>query len=310
MKLVKEFADGDRIVNQLLVVSCNRGVTNAGLQYLNMELRDASGSIGAKKWEITPEDIELLVPGNILEFTGDILLFKENLQLKVLSVRKVEAEEIDVLRFVKNSPIPQEELIQKLDSYINEIKDDEYRKIIDYFINKFKDRFYVYPAGVAVHHEYFAGLLVHVTSMLEIAKGLIPIYEDIDKELLYTGIILHDFGKLIELEGPIVYHYTVEGKLIGHISIMMGQLELAFEKLHIEGEKALLIKHMVLSHHGQLEYGSPVLPMTKEALLLSFIDNLDSKMVLSLKALETVKEGEFSQKIFHLDNRSLYKQHK
>ena len=310
MKLISELRDGDHFKSQFLVVSANRGVTNAGLQYLNMELRDASGSMGAKKWEISPSDLELLVQGNILEFEGDVILFKDNLQMKILGVSPVNADEVDAMRFVKAPPIPQEQLEAKLNSYIKEIKDPDFLKLLDYFITPNKDKYFSYPAGVSVHHEYYAGLLVHVTSLLDIAKGVLPIYETLDKDLLYTGIILHDFGKLIELEGPAVYHYTVEGKLIGHISIMMGEIDKACMKLGLDGEKVILLKHMILSHHGQLEYGSPVLPCTKEALLLSFIDNLDSKMVLSLKALETVKEGEFTQKIFHLDNRMLYKQHK
>ena len=112
---------------------------------------------------------------------------------------------------------------------------------------------------------------------------------------------------MIELVGPAVYRYSLEGKLLGHISIMCAELRTAAKELHIESETPILLEHMVLSHHGQLEFGSPVLPLTKEALLLSMIDNLDSKMLVVEKALEEVAPGEWSQKVFALDGRSFYK---
>ena len=142
--------------------------------------------------------------------------------------------------------------------------------------------------------------------MLDIAAHLTNLYEPMNKDLLFTGIILHDLGKLNELEGPIAFHYTVEGRLLGHISIMVSEIRECAHKLGIESETPLLLEHMVLSHHGVPEYGSPVLPLTKEAMLLSLIDNLDSKMVVASKALADTKKGEFSSKIFPLDGRCLY----
>ena len=117
---------------------------------------------------------------------------------------------------------------------------------------------------------------------------------------------MHDMGKTIELEGPVAFKYSLEGKLIGHISILSALIKEAADSLNITGETPLLLQHMILSHHGQHEFGSPVLPMTKEALLLSLIDNLDCKVVALNKALEGVKEGEFTNKIFSLDGRAFY----
>jgi 3'-5' exoribonuclease len=142
--------------------------------------------------------------------------------------------------------------------------------------------------------------------MADLANYLCPIY-DADRDLMITGCLLHDLGKIIELEGPIVYKYSLEGKLLGHISIMAAELRKAAQELDIKSETPLLLEHMILSHHGQLEFGSPVMPITKEALLLSLIDNLDSKMVVVDKALSDVQEGNFSNKVFPLDNRSFYK---
>ena len=142
--------------------------------------------------------------------------------------------------------------------------------------------------------------------MADLAAYLCPIY-DVDHDLIITGCLLHDMGKLVELEGPIVYKYSTEGKLLGHISIMVAEIRKAAEALKLTSEIPLLLEHMVLSHHGQPDFGSPVLPLTKEALLLSLIDNLDSKMVVVNKALSEVEPGGFSNKVFPLDNRSFYK---
>ena len=176
-------------------------------------------------------------------------------------------------------------------------------------INKFGDKLYSYPAAVSIHHEYSSGLLMHSISMADLANYLCPVY-DCDHDLMITGCLLHDMGKIIELEGPIVYKYSTEGKLLGHISIMAAELRKAADELKIKSEIPLLLEHMVLSHHGQQEFGSPVMPYTKEALLLSLIDNLDSKMVVVNKAVADVEPGNFSNKVFSLDNRSFYKPNK
>ena len=143
--------------------------------------------------------------------------------------------------------------------------------------------------------------------MADIGSYLADYYGDIDKDMLITGILLHDMGKTIEFEGPVIYKYSLEGKLLGHISIMVSEIRRAAEGLKITSEVPLLLEHMVLSHHGSNEFGSPILPLTKEALLLSLIDNLDSKMVFTAKALEGVNPGEFTNKLFPLDNRMMYK---
>lgn len=147
---------------------------------------------------------------------------------------------------------------------------------------------------------------MHTVSMLELGEFLSKKYPDINYDLLMSGIILHDLGKTIELEGDIVFKYSLEGRLLGHISIMAAEIRKAAEKLGIKSDVPMLLEHIVL-HHGQLEYGSPVMPLTKEALLVSLIDNLDSKMTIVTKALEGVEKGEFSQKVFALDGRAFYK---
>ena len=304
--LIKELVEGSRVTIQAIVGNVSRGVNAAGSPYLNIELRDSSGSINAKKWEVESKDDDIFVVGNIVQLTMEIIKYKENLQGKVLNAKKLDEEEIDVTRFVMAPPIPKEELEARFNKMVDSIKDEDCHKILTHFIDKFGKKLYTAPAATSVHHEFSSGLIMHSLYMAEICDFLATKYE-VNRDLLITGALIHDMGKMIELEGPAVYHYSVEGKLLGHISIMCAEVRKAAEELNITSEVPLLLEHMILSHHGHLEYGSPVLPLTKEALMLSIVDLLDSKMMIVTKALDTIEPGEFTQKIFHLDNSCFYK---
>ena len=306
MKMIVDFNDHEHIEGQFLLGSVSKGVNANGGSYLSVELRDASGQIVAKKWDATPLDEQIFVVGNVINVVGETNKYKEQLQLKILSAELVPLDEIDVEKFVKAPPVAKDELIKRFNDHIASIKNEDCLKILNYFINKFGEKIFSYPAAVSIHHEYSSGLLMHSITMADIANYLCPIYEA-DHDLMITGCLLHDLGKIIELEGPIVYKYSLEGKLLGHISIMCAEIRKAAEELNIQSEIPLLLEHMVLSHHGQQEFGSPIMPLTKEGLLLSLIDNLDSKMVVVNKATVDLEPGTFSNKVFSLDNRSFYK---
>lgn len=305
--MISEFSDGDRINGQFLISNSAKCLNNAGAAYMNLELKDSSGTINAKKWEASLEDETNLVIGSVIYLEGDVLKYKDSLQMKLLSYSVVDPKDVDVAKFVKAPPVPKEELIKRFNKYVEGIKNEDCRKILDYLIKRLSPKLFDYPAAVSVHHDYASGLLMHTVSMADIGSYLADYYGDIDKDMLITGILLHDMGKTIEFEGPVIYKYSLEGKLLGHISIMVSEIRRAAEGLKITGEVPLLLEHMVLSHHGSNEFGSPILPLTKEALLLSLIDNLDSKMVFTAKALEGVNPGEFTNKLFPLDNRMMYK---
>ena len=304
--MISELMDGDHVNGQFLVGNSAKCLNNAGLAYMNLELRDSSGNINAKKWEVTPDEEATLVTGNVVYIDGEVLKYKDSLQLRITSMKKVDNDDIDVAKFIKAPPVPKEELVVRFNKYVESIQNEDCRKILDYLIKRLSPRLLDYPAAVSVHHDYASGLLMHTVSMADLGDFLCKYYQDVDRDILITGILLHDMGKTIEFEGPVIYKYSLEGKLLGHISIMVSEIRRAAEGLKITSETPLLLEHMVLAHHGYPEFGSPVLPMTKEALLLSLIDNLDSKMVIVSKALEGVNPGEFSQKVFPLDNRMIY----
>lgn len=307
MKFVKEFNEGEHIEGQFLVSNISRGVNSLGAGYLNVELRDCTASISCKKWEVGPDDEKIFMVGNVINATLDIIKYRDSLQGKIVNAVLVDQEYIDVTRFVAAPPIKKEILIENFNKYYLSVKDKDCKTLLDYFINKYKDKLFVYPAASSIHHEYSSGLLMHITSMCKMGEFIATNYPNINRDLLITGIILHDIGKLKELEGPVVFHYSLEGKLLGHISIMASEIKEASNSLGLTGETPLLLEHMILSHHGQLEYGSPVLPLTSEAFALHLIDNVDSRLTILNKALDETIVGEFTNKIYPLDGRQFYK---
>lgn len=305
---IKDFNEGLRVSETLLVVNVTKGLTNAGSTYLNIELQDNSGVIDAKLWNATEESIKIVQPGSVILVNGDVLLYRNNLQLRINSIEAIEEGSYDVTDYLKASPVNQVELEEQVDSYIEQIDNEILYAITKKIINENRKEFFTYPAASRIHHEYVGGLATHVLGMLKIADAIVNEHEFLNKSLLFAGIILHDFGKTTELSGPILTHYTVEGKLLGHISLMQADVLHYARELNVEdSEEIMLLRHLILSHHGQYEYGSPVLPMVSEAEILSFIDNLDARLNMLDKAMGSIEAGEFTSRIFSLENRSFYK---
>lgn len=307
MKWIKDFLEGDLIRGPLLVVNANKGITNNGLAYMNITLQDKTGTIEAKKWDINEADAALINVGNVILVDGDVLNYRDNLQVKIRAVSKVNDDEFDATRFTMASPIPLPELEKRLDGYLNSLKDKDIALLTKTLVGKYYKSYIAYPAAVRNHHEFASGLLHHTIQMADLGEAIVNLYPSIDRDMLIAGILLHDLGKTLELSGPIIPKYTLEGKLIGHISITHAEIQKSIEVLKINSETATLLSHMVLSHHGKYEYGSPVLPLTREAYLLSVIDDLDAKMMILDKAYEQTPEGEFSARIYAMDDRSFYK---
>lgn len=306
MKWIKELVDGDHIVGQLLVTSANKGVTEKGLTYLNITFQDKTGTLEAKKWDASETDMRLLVPGAVVMVDGVVNLYKNQPQLKVMGVGIVE-DEIDMSNFARVSPIPLSELKAKLDNYLNSFKDKDVELVTRTVINHFYDKYVTYPGAVKVHHEFGSGILHHSLFMADVADAIAKIYTQVDRDILVAGALLHDIGKTIEYENPVAPVQTAEGKLCGHIAIGYAEFKRIVVELDIKSEVPMLLEHMILAHHGTLEFGSPVMPSTREALLLSEIDMLDSRQMILDKVYDTVKEGEFTPRLWMMDDTSFYK---
>lgn len=307
-KKVKDFKEGDHINTNLLISSLTRGIATNDKPYLSLTLQDSSKAINAKLWDVKPEIEKELEAGKVFNFDLEINLYRKNLQAKVIKVFPVDPSEVDMKAYVFTSPISKDELRKNISDAVNQINNENISKIVNGMLNHYENDVYEYPAAAKIHHNFVGGLATHTSGMLKIANALADIYPFANRDYLIAGVILHDLGKIEEFTSPTITEYSTMGKLLGHISIIDARLLEVGKELKLEdSEELLVLRHMVLSHHGAYEYGSPVLPETLEAELLTYIDNIDSKVEIIRKALEDVKEGEFSDKIFAMDDRRFYK---
>ena len=306
MSKIKDLKENVRDTIVCIVTECTKGITNSHNAYLNLVLQDNTGKIDAKKWDASEKDINALKVGNVLSLLVDPIIYKGQMQLKIIDFDELKGP-IDQKELIINPPVSTTELETELHSFISEIQDQEIRTIVTEILQNYYDQFLYHPAAKSNHHEYASGLLHHEVSMLKLAKAIIVLYPEIQKDLLYGGIILHDLGKIKELSGPITTEYTTAGKLLGHISIIQTDIIEAAKKHQITEEKVMLLQHMVLAHHGKYEYGSPVLPHTLEAEVLYLIDNMDSRIHMIIKALNNVEVNSFTNKIPALEGRAFYK---
>ena len=299
---------GDPVDQYLLIKQSTKGVTTMGKPFLTLILQDKSGSIEAKLWDAVDEQVKLYPAAQVVHIIGEIQDYRGKLQLRIKQIRQSQPEEnIGVNDLIQSSETPKEELFEELRQYFFEIKNPNISRITHHLLKKFQEPLLTYPAATKNHHEYASGLLEHETSMLRLAKSICDLYPTLNRDLLYAGVILHDIGKVIELSGPVSTVYTAKGNLLGHINIMVSEVEKAASELEIDGEEVMLLEHMVLSHHGKEEYGSPKKPMLQEAEMLFYIDNIDAKMNMLKRALSKTEPGEFTERLFALDNRSFYK---
>ncbi|WP_342526081.1 3'-5' exoribonuclease YhaM [Chryseomicrobium sp. FSL W7-1435] len=308
MKGITTLRVGDPVDHYLLIKQSTIGVTTVGKPFMSLVLQDKSGDIEAKLWDTNDEHAKLYGAEKIVRIGGEIHDYRGKLQLRVKSIRPVKEEEgISITDLVPAAEKSKEELMNELTPYIFEMNNPNLQRLTRHLLKKHHQAFVTYPAATRNHHDYASGLLDHVVSMLRLGKALTELYPALNKDLLYSGIMLHDVGKVIELSGPVATSYTLEGNLLGHISIMVNEIAMAAKELEIEGEEVMLLQHLVLSHHGKEEWGSPKRPMLREAEILHYIDNIDAKMAMLNRALEKTLPGEFSERLFPLENRSFYR---
>lgn len=307
-KGIRHASIGEAYEGFLLIREAIKGLTSNGKPFLTLMLRDATGEIEAKLWDATSEDETLFVAEQIVRVAGEINQFRGKPQLKIFSIRPSQpTDDVKIDDFVEKAPVNKESLIEKLTEAIFEMQNPNLQRIVRAFIKKYQEELLSYPAATKNHHEYASGLAHHIVSMLAIAKEIHKLYPEINKDLLYAGIILHDMAKIKELSGVVSTTYTLKGKLLGHIPMMVEEIGTMAKEMDIEGEEITVLQHVVLSHHGKAEWGSPKPPLVREAEVLHLIDMLDAKLNMLNRSLEKVKPGEFTDRLFAMDNRSFYK---
>ncbi|MDK7930310.1 MULTISPECIES: 3'-5' exoribonuclease YhaM [Staphylococcus] len=307
MRNVEKLNPGDSVENFFLIHRATQGVTAQGKDYMTLYLQDKSGDIEAKLWTVTKDDMKILKPEIIVWVKGDVINYRGRKQMKVNQFRLATAEDgVKTQDFVDGAPLSPNEIQDELSHFILEIENAHLQRITRHLLKKYQDKFFTYPAASSHHHNFAGGLSYHVLTMLKIAKSLCDIYPLLNRSLLYSAIILHDIGKVRELSGPVATTYTVEGNLLGHISIASDEVAEGAKELGIDSEEVMLLRHMILAHHGKMEFGSPKLPHLKEAEILFFIDNIDAKMNMFDKAFKKTEKGQFTERIFGMDNRQFY----
>ncbi|MBD8033921.1 3'-5' exoribonuclease YhaM [Solibacillus merdavium] len=308
MNGITKLQPGDQVDQYLLIKEAKKGVTTVGKPFMSLILQDRSGDIEAKLWDTNEEHENLYRAQVIVKVGGEIHDYRGKNQLRVKQIRPTREEEgVQISDLLPTSAIPKEQLFEELNQYFFQIQNPNISRLTRYIVKKFQEELIIFPAATKNHHDYASGLIDHVVSMLKLSEAICDLYPTLNRDLLYAGVILHDVGKVIELSGPVGTMYTVEGNLLGHISIMVNEIGQAAHELKIEGEEVMLLQHLVLSHHGKEEWGSPKKPMIQEAEILHYIDNIDAKMNMLTRALDKTKPGEFTERLFPLDNRSFYK---
>jgi 3'-5' exoribonuclease len=285
-RTVDQLRDGDPLDDVYLVADKQQRVNRNGAPYLQLELRDRTGGISARLWNAGDHVARGFDPGDFVHAAGKVQLFQGALQVILTSVEREEAGKVDLSDFLPQTDKSIPQLMDRLRGYLFKLGNPHLRALAECLLmdDAFARKFATCPAGVKLHHAYVGGLLEHVVTMMDAADRLLPLYPFVDRDLLLIGIFLHDAGKVRELTYARAFGYSDEGQLVGHLAIGVELLTTAAAKVPdltgepVPRELMLRLQHMILSHHGTLEWGSPRVPMTPEAMLLHVIDMMDTRM--------------------------------
>ena len=311
---ISTLKSGEELTEFYLVRAISVKTGSNGKQYGDFLFGDSTGDITAKKWDVSPDDevmLNLINAGDVAKVQGKIKEFNGQLQLTVTHIRKAKEEDpIEMSQLVKSAPESSEEMYDYIYAIADGFKDEDYKKICTSLLAADKEKLLYYPAAQRNHHAEMGGLLYHVKRMLMTGDKICEVYSNLNRDLVLTGVIIHDIEKLREIESNeygVSPGYSFEGQLIGHIVQGVVVMDNLGEELNIPREKIVLMQHMILSHHYEPDFGSPKKPMFPEAEVLHYLDMMDSKLFDMEEALSSTEPGEFTGKVWTLDNRRLYK---
>lgn len=306
--LLSEVKRDERFEGFLIVRAAEQRVSAGGKGYLDMTLADRSGSINAKVWDGT---VQPPSAGSIVKVRATGNEYNGRMQLRVEKIRPMERrDDVDMSALIPCAPEDARAMLDEIVRAADHIADPDLRRITCFLLDRAGDRLLTFPAAKQMHHAQRGGLLYHTVTMLRAAKALMTVYPLLNASLLTAGVIVHDLAKLDEMDADalgLVSDYSVDGKLLGHIVRGVVNIQTACEKTGVRPEKARLLQHMVLSHHGVPEYGSPLPPKFPEAEVLHALDTLDARLFEMNEALARAVPGGFSEKVWGLDNRQLYR---
>ena len=293
-----------------LIKTVERKLTSRGVPFLDMTLTDSDGEVGAKLWDYKEELHGEFVPNDLVKVRGTMTPFNDTQQLRIERIRRVSDEDgVRIEDFVPSAGFSGEAMFDELITVADAFSDEELKLLVKTLLNEYRDRLIYWPAAFRLHHAIRGGLLYHTLSILRMAQSVAKIYPFIDSDLLFAGVILHDIAKTQEFDvAPtgIASGYTVDGNLVGHLVRGAMAVEKCGRELGLSEETLMLVEHMIISHHGEPEFGAAVRPMFLEAEILSELDTLDAKIYEIEQACRGVEPGEFTQRQWALDNRKLY----
>ena len=304
---IADFQIGDVIEGYYILKDASAKTTANGRPYLQCQISDCSGFISAYYWDY-PGPIGAGEIGHVVKVRGEVTSYRGGPQFTGHRIRlATEKDEYDRSVLVPTAPIEPDQRMQEIRDLVQTMEDADYRRICEVMLERYGEVFRTIPAAKTVHHSFVSGLLMHTSNMLRTADFLSELYcEIIDRSLLIAGTLLHDFAKKEEFlfsELGLATNYSVKGQLLGHL--VMGAQEIASvaAELGVPEEKSILLQHMLLSHHGQPEFGAAVVPMCAEAELLSEIDLIDSRMEIYAENLAEVQQGMFTNRVFSLEKK-------
>jgi len=285
--MVSDLASGQNIQGTFLVQLKDVRQKKTGDPYLSLVLMDRSGAIDAKMWDNVSGVMDSFETDDFLRVKGETQLYQGRLQITVYSLQRVPDTEVALADFLPASKRDPDEMMAEVLALVSAMKNPHLRALLEAIFAdpEIASRYKLAPAAKGIHHAWLGGLIEHVLSLAALARFMAVHYPSLDEDLLLTGVLLHDIGKITELNYTRSFSYSTEGGLLGHMQI---GLRIIAEKLPAGFPPKLrnLVEHLILSHHGQLEFGSPKLPVFPEALMLHHLDNLDSKMATMAAWLE------------------------
>lgn len=302
---VSQFKVGETYIGFLLVKSAEKRTSpKNGTQYVDMNLADRTGEINCKIW-----DGNAAVPAvnSVVKVKGLVQEYNGRLQFRIEQIRPATKDDnVDMARLTCSAPESSETMMKKITDTVESFRDGELKKLVGEMLRLAGEELNYYPAAQRMHHAERGGLLHHTTSMMGIAEAILQVYSGLNRDLLLAGVIIHDLAKINEMQSDNlgnVADYTADGQLIGHLVRGVVTLNKAAENTGVNGEIVLLLEHMLLSHHGESEYGSPKPPMFAEAEALHWIDMMDARMNSFRNVTDRTPAGAFSERIPSLERR-------
>jgi 3'-5' exoribonuclease len=311
---ISDLKTNQEIITYFIVKTVAVKVGSNKKAYLDLLLADCTGEVTAKKWDIADEELpglEKIKEGNIIKVKALVTEWNGMKQLRVTRIRQTSTEDnIEMRDYIKAAPEEAQDMYDYIYNTADAFQDQDLKNICIKLLTDRKEKLMYYPAAQKNHHAEMAGLLYHVKRMLMMGQKACDVYTNLNRDLVLAGVILHDMEKINEIESNelgISTGYSFEGKMLGHLVQGVKMIDKLAEELNVPREKAIMLEHMIISHHYEPEFGSPKKPLFPEAEMLHYLDVLDAKMFDMQEAVEKTEPGEFSDRIWTLDNRTIYR---